>query len=135
MFQSPGNFQSDLFIAGTYTTSSTLQWAMAKLLHNPETLSKAQRELRQTIGRGNTVEESDIPKLPYLQAIIKDTFRLHPPFPLLLPHKAEADVEVKGLTVPKGAPVLVNAWAIGRDPSIWDTPNSFMPERFLGVCN
>ena len=135
MFQSPGNFQSDLFIAGTYTTSSTLQWAMAKLLHNPETLSKAQGELRQTIGRGNTVEESDIPKLPYLQAIIKDTFRLHPPFPLLLPHKAEADVEVKGLTVPKGAPVLVNAWAIGRDPSIWDTPNSFMPERFLGVCN
>ena len=71
---------------------------MAKLLHNPETLSKAQRELRQTIGRGNTVEESDIPKLPYLQAIIKETFRLHPPFPLLLPHQAEADVEVKGLT-------------------------------------
>lgn len=122
----------DLFVAGTDTTSSTLQWAMAELLHKPETLTKAQGELRQTIGRGNPVEESDITKLPYLQAIIKETFRLHPPFPLLLPRKAEADVEVKGFTVPKGAQVLVNAWAIGRDPSIWDNPNAFMPERFLG---
>ncbi|XP_050266149.1 geraniol 8-hydroxylase-like [Quercus robur] len=126
------HFLLDLFSAGTDTTSSTLQWAMAELLHNPEILSKAGEELRQTIGRGNTVEESDIPKLPYLQAIIKETFRLHPAVPLLLPRKAEADVEVKGFTVPKGAQVLVNAWAIGRDPSIWDNPNSFMPERFLG---
>ena len=132
LFQSRGKFQKDLFSAGTDTTSSTLQWAMAELLHNPEILSKAGEELRQTIGRGNTVEESDIPKLPYLQAIIKETFRLHPAVPLLLPRKAEADVEVKGFTVPKGAQVLVNAWAIGRDPSIWDNPNSFMPERFLG---
>ncbi|KAL4602654.1 hypothetical protein ACB092_10G069100 [Castanea dentata] len=111
-----------LFVAGTDTTSSTVQWAMAELLHNPETLSKAREELEQTIGKGNPIEESDIPKLPYLQAIVKETFRLHPTGPLLLPHKAEAD----------GAQVLVNAWAIGRDPSIWDNPDSFMPERFLG---
>ncbi|KAM3687147.1 hypothetical protein ACB098_10G056200 [Castanea mollissima] len=121
-----------LFVAGTDTTSSTVQWAMAELLHNPETLSKAREELEQTIGKGNPIEESDIPKLPYLQAIVKETFRLHPTVPLLLPHKAEADVEISGFTVPKGAQVLVNAWAIGRDPSIWDNPDSFMPERFLG---
>ncbi len=105
---------------------------MAELLHSPETLSKAQEELRQTIGRGNHVDESDIPRLPYLQAVVKETFRLHPAVPLLLPRKAGADVEVRGLSVPKGARVLVNAWAIGRDPSIWENPNSFMPERFLG---
>jgi cytochrome P450 len=105
---------------------------MAELLHSPETLSKAQEELRQTIGRGNHVDESDIPRLPYLQAVVKETFRLHPAVPLLLPRKAGAEVEVRGFTVPKGAQVLVNAWAIGRDPSIWENPNSFMPERFLG---
>lgn len=121
-----------LFVAGSDTTSSTFQWAMAELLHNPEVLSKAQLELNEVIGKGNPVEESDIARLPYLQAIIKETFRMHPAAPLLLPRKAESDIEIEGLTVPKGAQVLVNTWAIGRDPSIWDDPNSFKPERFLG---
>ncbi|KAG6651422.1 geraniol 8-hydroxylase-like [Carya illinoinensis] len=123
----------DLFIAGTETTSATLEWAMAELLHNPVALSKAQAELEQVIGRGNPVEESDITRLPYLQAIVKETFRLHPVVPLLLPRKAKADAEINGYTIPKGAQVLVNAWAIGRDPSICDNANSFMPERFLGL--
>ncbi|BBH03247.1 cytochrome P450, family 76, subfamily C, polypeptide 4, partial [Prunus dulcis] len=121
-----------LFVAGSDTTSSTFQWAMAELLHNPEVLSKAQLELEQVIGKGNPVEESDIARLPYLQAIVKETFRLHPAVPLLLPRKAGTDVEIEGFTVPKGAQVLVNTWAIGRDPSLWDEPNSFKPERFLG---
>ena len=80
---------------------------MAELIHNPEVLSKAKEELNQIIGKGNPVEESDIARLPYLQAIVKETFRLHPPVPLLLPRKAEADVEIQGFTVPKGAQVLV----------------------------
>ncbi|KAA8522315.1 hypothetical protein F0562_012988 [Nyssa sinensis] len=122
----------DLFIAGNDTTASTLEWAMAEVLHNPETLRKAQAELEQTIGKGNTVGESDIDQLPYLQAIVKETFRLHPPVPFLIPRKVQADVEVCGFTVPKGAQVLVNAWAIGRDPSTWSNPSSFVPERFLG---
>ncbi|CAN6550932.1 unnamed protein product [Malus baccata var. baccata] len=122
----------DLFAAGTDTTSSTLEWAMAELLRNPEKLSKAQAELKQIIGKGKPVGESDKDKLPYLQAIIKETFRLHPAVPLLLPRKADADVEICGYTVPKGAQVFVNAWAIGRDPDIWDNPDSFIPERFLG---
>ncbi|KAG6708995.1 hypothetical protein I3843_06G103800 [Carya illinoinensis] len=123
----------DLFIAGTETTSATLEWAMAELLHNPVALSTAQAELEQVIGRGNPVEESDVTRLPYLQAIVKETFRLHPAAPLLLPRKAKADAEINGYTIPKGAQVLVNAWAIGRDPSLWDNANSFMPERFLGL--
>ena len=105
---------------------------MAELLHNPEALSKAKMELEQVIGKGNPVEESDIAHLPYLQAIMKETFRLHPAVPLLLPRKAEADVEINGYIIPKGAQVLVNAWAIGRDPGIWENANLFMPERFLG---
>ncbi|KAG2677465.1 hypothetical protein I3760_12G098900 [Carya illinoinensis] len=122
----------DLFVGGTDTTSTTLEWAMAELLHSPDVLSKAKVELEQVIGKGNPVEESDVTRLPYLQAIIKETFRLHPPLPFLLPRKAEADVEIDGYIIPKGAQVLVSAWAIGRDPSTWENANSFMPERFLG---
>ncbi|XP_062110628.1 geraniol 8-hydroxylase-like [Humulus lupulus] len=121
----------DLFAAGTDTTSSTLEWSMTELLKNPEAMSKAQVELKQVIGKGNQVKESDITRLPYLQAIIKETFRLHPPVPLLLPRRAEIDVEVCGYVVPKGAQVLVNVWAVSRDPNIWDNPNEFIPERFL----
>ncbi|XP_009362819.2 geraniol 8-hydroxylase-like [Pyrus x bretschneideri] len=121
-----------LFVAGSDTTSSTFQWAMAELLHNPEVLSKAQLELEQVIGKGNPIEESDIARLPYLQSIVKETFRLHPAVPLLLPRKAGADVEIEGYTVTKGAQVLVNTWAIGRDTNLWDEPNSFKPERFWG---
>ncbi|XWS38465.1 hypothetical protein CRYUN_Cryun19dG0133600 [Craigia yunnanensis] len=121
-----------LFVAGTDTTSSTLEWAMAELLRNPQVLLKAKKELEQTIGKGNPVEESNLNRLPYLQAIIKETFRMHPAVPLLLPRRAGADAEICGFTVPEGAQVLVNAWAIGRDPSIWESPSAFMPERFLG---
>ena len=105
---------------------------MAELLRHPETIEKAQREIREVIGKGGIVQESDISKLPYLQSIVKETFRLHPAGPLLLPHKAETDVELCGFTVPKNSQVLVNAWAIGRDPSTWPNPDEFMPERFLG---
>ena len=125
-------YDQDLFIAGTDTISSTLEWAMAELLCNPEKMAKAQKEIRGVLGNEGIVQESDISKLHYLQAIVKETFRLHPPGPLLLPHKAETDVEICGFTVPKNSQVLVNVWAIGRDPSTWLNPNAFVPERFLG---
>ncbi|EXB94994.1 Cytochrome P450 76C1 [Morus notabilis] len=121
----------DLFGAGTETTTSTFEWSMAELLKAPEIMSKAQAELEQVIGKGNQVKESDITRLPYLQAIVKETLRLHPPVPFLIPRKAESDVEVCGRTIPKDSQVLVNVWAMGRDPSIWENPNKFMPERFL----
>ena len=124
--------KQDLFTAGTETTASTLEWAMAELLHNPKALLESQRELKQIIGEWNLVEESDVARLPYLQAIVKETLRLHPSVPLLLPRTAEVDVELHNFIVPKGAQVLVNAWAISRDPSIWEEPDSFLPKRFLG---
>lgn len=93
---------------------------------------KAKEELREVIGKGSAVKEADISRLPYLQSIIKETFRLHPTVPFLLPRKVYQDVELCGFTVPKNAQVLVNVWAIGRDANLWENPDTFEPERFLG---
>ncbi|TKY49241.1 Geraniol 8-hydroxylase [Spatholobus suberectus] len=122
----------DLIVAGTDSTSYAIKWAMTELINNPDAMSKAKRELEQTIGIGNPVEESDITKLTYLHAIVKETLRMHPSAPLLLPRKAKIDVEINGYTIPQGAQILINEWAIGRNPSIWDNPSLFSPERFLG---
>ncbi|KAL1198017.1 Cytochrome P450 76C2 [Cardamine amara subsp. amara] len=126
------HFLMDLFGAGTDTNSITVEWAMAELIRNPETMVKAQAEIDRVIGQKGVVEEGDILELPYLQAVVKETFRLHPAVPLLVPRKAESDVEVLGFLVPKDSKVLVNVWAIGRDPSVWENPTRFEPERFLG---
>ncbi|MBA0611514.1 hypothetical protein Godav_012194 [Gossypium davidsonii] len=120
-----------LFTAATETTTSTIEWAMAELLHNPQALLEARRELKKIIGKGNLVEESNVTCLPYLQAIVKETLRLHPPAPFLIPRKAEADIEVHNFVVPKGAQVFINAWVIGRDPNFWEEPDLFRPERFI----
>ncbi|KAF8083597.1 hypothetical protein N665_0764s0004 [Sinapis alba] len=120
----------DMFIAGTDTSSSTLEWAMAELLTNPKTMVKAQGEIERMIGQNGFLQEPDISELPYIQAVVKETFRLHPAVPLLLPRKAETDVEALGS--PKDAQVFVNVWGIGRDPNVWENPTRFEPERFLG---
>ncbi|XP_021748864.1 cytochrome P450 76AD1-like [Chenopodium quinoa] len=121
----------DFFTAGTDTTSSTLEWAMTELLRNPRKMAKAQDELKQVLGGNKVVEESDISKLPYLQAIVKETLRMHPPTVFLLPRKASNDVELDGYIVPKNAQVFVNLLAISRDPNHWKNPDMFLPERFL----
>ncbi|XP_060181347.1 geraniol 8-hydroxylase-like [Lycium barbarum] len=120
----------DLFAAGTDTTTSTLEWAMAELLRQPEIMKKVQAELAKVIGKGKSVEETDASRLPYLQCIIKETLRMHPPFPLLVPRKVEQDVELCDYIIPKGSQVLINAWAIGRDSTFWEDPLVFKPERF-----
>lgn len=121
----------DLFVAGTDTTSGTVEWAMAELIRNPSKMSRLSDEVRNFIEENGHVEESDIPRLPYLQAVVKETFRLHPAAPFLVPHKADSDVEIEGYIVPKNAQILVNVWASGRDPSIWTDADEFVPERFL----
>ncbi|XP_027158161.1 ferruginol synthase-like [Coffea eugenioides] len=122
----------DLFLAGTETASVTVEWAMAELLRSPDKIANIRAELKEVIGKKEGVQESDISRLPYLQAVIKETFRLHPPAPLLIPHKADEDVEINGFIVPKNTEVLVNVWASGRDPTMWSNPENFEPERFLG---
>ncbi|KAD5316959.1 hypothetical protein E3N88_16905 [Mikania micrantha] len=125
---------SDLFIAGTDTISTTLEWAMTELIRNPTKMNMARLELIKHMQNNETiVGERDISRLPYLHAVIKETLRLHPPAPFLIPHQAIHDVEVKGFVVPKDAQILCNVWAIGRDPKVWPNPEAFMPERFLKV--
>ncbi|PKA60459.1 Geraniol 8-hydroxylase [Apostasia shenzhenica] len=126
------SFLLDVFVAGTETSSTTLEWAMAELLRNPAHLEKTRAEIAEAVGFDREVEESDISKLPFLQAVVKETLRLHAPVPLLLPHRAEEETELGGYRVPKHSQVLVNAWAIGRDGRTWENPDEFLPERFAG---
>nr|AAS90125.1 cytochrome P450 [Ammi majus] len=121
----------DIFVAGTDTTSNTVEWGMAEILRSTETMMKVKAELRHLVGKGVILEEGDIYRLPFLQCIVRETLRLHPPFPLLLPRQTEEETELNGYTIPKNSQVLVNAWAIGRDPVSWKNPSSFRPERFL----
>ncbi|KAL1564774.1 ferruginol synthase-like [Salvia divinorum] len=121
----------DLFLGGSDTTQSTVEWAMTELLANPVKMSNAKNELRRVIGENNQVEESDISRLPYLQALIKEALRLHPPGPFLIPRRADREVEIGGYIIPQHSQIFINAWAISRDSSIWPNPTSFEPERFL----
>ncbi|KAL2932585.1 Geraniol 8-hydroxylase [Bienertia sinuspersici] len=121
----------DLFIAGTDTTSSTLEWAMTELLRSPKTMEKAQFELDKVLGNDGSMQESNISELPYIQAIIKETLRLHPPTPFLAPRKAEKDVQLCNYLVPKNSTIWVNVWSMGRNPRVWPNPELFYPERFL----
>ncbi|XXG78757.1 hypothetical protein AAC387_Pa08g2631 [Persea americana] len=120
----------EMFGAGTETTASTIEWAIAELTKNPIILSKLRQEIQTIVGQ-NPIKESHLPHLPYLQACVKETLRLHPPTPLLLPHKALEPCQLLGYTIPKDCQVMVNAWAIGRDPKTWTDPLNFSPERFL----
>lgn len=120
----------ELFGAGTDTSTSTVEWAMAELIRNQKVMSKIVEELEREIP-DKVVRETHLPGLTYLHACVKETLRLHPPVPLLLPRRATENCEVMNYTIPKDTEVLVNVWAIGRDPSLWEDPLSFTPERFL----
>lgn len=120
--------------AGTDTTFTLMDWVMVELLRHPKIMEKLQTEIRQAVllVRGKTqVTEDDLPRIPYLKAVIKEASRLHPPVPLLIPHESTQDVEVMGYDISAGTQVIVNIWAIGRDPKIWEKPEEFRPERFL----
>ncbi|KAJ3674320.1 hypothetical protein LUZ60_004936 [Juncus effusus] len=120
-----------LLQAGTDTSSNTLEWAMSLLLNNPESLQKAQHEINTIVGTNRLIQESDIPNLPYLTAIINETFRLHPVVPVDVPHESAEECFVGGYRIPKGTMLLVNIHAIHRNPDSWEEPTKFMPERFL----
>ncbi|CAI0399171.1 unnamed protein product [Linum tenue] len=122
----------NIFIAGTDTSAATVVWAMAYLMKNPTTLRKAQEEVRQVIEKKGFVKEEDIEQLPYLKAVVKETMRLQPAAPLLLPRESSQDCDLNGYKIPTKTTVYVNAWAIGRDPEAWgENPEKFKPERFM----
>ncbi|CAN6363266.1 unnamed protein product [Urochloa humidicola] len=121
----------NLFVAGTDTTSTIVEWSLAELLRHPDILKQAQEELDAVVGRGRLVMESDLSRLTFFHAIIKETFRLHPSTPLSLPRMAAEECEVAGYRIPKGSELLVNVWGIARDPALWPDPLEFRPARFL----
>ncbi|XP_051207084.1 cytochrome P450 76M5 [Lolium perenne] len=128
------SFLLDLFVAGTDTNSLTVEWTMAELLRQPAIMSKVRSELQLVLGSKQHPDESDISSLPYLHTVVMETMRHHPPSPLLMPRKAMAEgAEVGGFSVPKGAMVIINLWAIMRDPATWTNPEEFVPERFIKV--
>lgn len=125
------NIMQDMITAGMDTTAISVEWAMAELIKNPRVQQKAQEELDRVIGTNRVMTEQDFSSLPYLQCIAKEALRLHPPTPLMLPHRANANVKVGGYDIPKGSNVHVNVWAVARDPKVWSNPLEFRPERFM----
>ncbi|KAJ0662840.1 putative N-methylcoclaurine 3'-monooxygenase [Helianthus annuus] len=121
---------TELFVAGTNTTTSIVVWVMSELVRHQEVMLKIDNEMKREI-KSDKINSSHLSKLPYLQACIKEAMRLHPPVPLLLPHMATDTCEVMSYTIPKNTKVFVNLWAMGRDPNVWDDPFSFDPERFM----
>ncbi|XP_027925138.1 cytochrome P450 81E8-like [Vigna unguiculata] len=119
-----------MVLAGTDTSAVTLEWAMTNLLNQPEILKKAKREIDTHIGQNRLVDEVDIPKLPYIQSIVYETLRLHPAAPMLVPHFSSEDCTIGDYNLPQNSILLVNAWAIHRDPNLWSDPTHFKPERF-----
>ncbi|KAH7514007.1 hypothetical protein FEM48_Zijuj11G0043000 [Ziziphus jujuba var. spinosa] len=121
----------ELLSAGTDTTSSAVEWILVELLRNPVCMKKVKEELAREIKQEKSIKDSHLTNMPYLQACMNEAIRLHPPSPLLLPHRATESCQIMGYTIPKDAMVLVNFWAIGRDPTHWEDPLVFKPERFL----
>ncbi|KAJ1275070.1 hypothetical protein BS78_05G107900 [Paspalum vaginatum] len=120
----------DMFGAGSDTLPNVLNWCMTELVRNPEAMAKAQGKVREAFKGKSTITEDDLKGCSYIELVIKETMRLHPPVPLLLPRKCRETCKVMGYNIPKGTVVFVNVWAICRDPKYWDDPEEFKPERF-----
>ncbi|XP_068643844.1 cytochrome P450 93A3-like [Aristolochia californica] len=123
-------FILDIFVAGTDTSAITMEWALAELINHPDILRKTREEIDSVVGKARLVDESDITNLPYLQAIVKETLRLHPTGPLIL-RESTKDCSILGYDIPANTRLFVNVWAIGRDPNHWENPLNFRPERFM----
>ncbi|XP_030939279.1 cytochrome P450 71A3-like isoform X2 [Quercus lobata] len=121
----------DAFAAGTDTTYTVLEWTMTELIRHPEMMKKVQNEVREIAGNKKDITEDDLDKMHYLKAIIKETLRLHPPIPLLVPRKSIQDAKIHGYDIAAGTQVIINVWTIGKDPTLWDEPEEFQPESFL----
>lgn len=126
-------FSQDLIAGGTESSAVTVEWAMSELLKQPHIIAKAVEELDSVIGKERWVQEKDIQNLTYIRAIARETMRLHPVAPMLVPRLAREDVQVKGYDIPKGTVVLVNTFTSQRDPNVYERPEEFWPERFIGT--
>ncbi|OAY43159.1 hypothetical protein MANES_08G047000v8 [Manihot esculenta] len=124
------SFLLDIFFAGTDTSSAAMQWAMGELINCPRAFNKLREEINTVVGQKRLIKESDVQNLPYLRAVIRETLRLHPSAPLIIRECAE-DCKVNDSTIKAKTRVLVNVYAVMRDPEMWTNPDEFMPERFM----
>ncbi|XP_020236807.1 cytochrome P450 CYP82D47 [Cajanus cajan] len=123
-----------ILIAGaTDTTTVTMIWALSLLLNNRHALKKVQDELDEHVGKKRLVNESDINKLVYLQAVVKETLRLYPAGPLGSPREFTENCTLGGYNIRAGTRFILNVWKLHRDPRIWSNPLEFQPERFLNI--
>lgn len=107
-----------------------MEWAIAELVNHPEVQSKLRQELEGVL-RGAALTEAELPRLPYLQAVVRETLRLHTPIPLLVPHMNLEEAKLGGYDIPRESKVVVNAWWLANNPTWWKDPSEFRPERFL----
>ena len=120
-------------LAGAMDTSgAAIEWVLSELLKHPNVMKKVQKEIEKVVGMDRMVDESDLERLEYLDMVVKEAFRLHPVAPLLVPHESLEDCTINGYHIPKKARIIVNAWAIGRNPNAWTDAEKFIPERFVG---
>ncbi|KAM1052641.1 hypothetical protein ACFX13_000235 [Malus domestica] len=122
----------DMLSGSMDTTATSTEWTLSELLKHPQVMKKVQKEIENVVGMERMVEESDLEKLEYLDKVVKETMRLHPVAPLLLPHAAIEDCNVNGFHIPGKSRIMINIWAIGRNPSVWTDADKFIPERFDG---
>lgn len=121
----------DMVIGGADTSSTSALWTFAELIKSPKVLRKVQEELDSVVGKERLVQEEDLPKLKYLDAVVKESLRMHTPSAMLLPHESTEDCEIQGYHIPARSRIFVNVWGIHRDPAVWERPLEFDPERFL----
>lgn len=121
----------ELFLAGIDNSYNAAEWALSEMLNQPELLEKATEEIDRVVGNGRLIQESDIPQLPYTVACAREALRLHPVTAFNVPHLSMADCTVGGYFIPKGSHVLLSRHGLGRNPTVWDQPLRFYPERHL----
>ncbi|KAE8672544.1 Cytochrome P450 71A1 [Hibiscus syriacus] len=116
-------------IGGTDNIAASLEWAMAELMRNRNIMRKAQEEVRTVVGRKPSVSGIDVDEMRYLKCVVKETLRLHAP--VMVARQNPTATKLAGYDIPAKTIVLVNTWAIQRDPELWDKAEEFIPDRFL----
>ncbi|KAK6260538.1 Cytochrome P450 - like 7 [Theobroma cacao] len=119
----------DMIAAATDTSAVTNEWAMAEVIKHPRVLRKIQEELDTVVGPNRMVNESDLPHLNYLRCVVRETFRMHPAGPFLIPHESLRATTINGYYIPAKTRVFINTHGLGRNTKIWDDVEVFRPER------